>query len=84
MPVVASVEGITIEFYFAEHPPPHFHARYGEFVAQIEIRSGIVLRGSLPPSQLRKLERWASARRDRLMEAWLAAEAKVKPRRIDD
>ena len=39
MPVVAIVDGVKIEFYPDEHPPPHFHARYAEFVAQIEIRT---------------------------------------------
>ena len=34
MPVVAIVDGVKIEFYPDEHPPPHFHARYAEFVAQ--------------------------------------------------
>ena len=35
MPVVAIVDGVKIEFYPDEHPPPHFHARFAEFVAQI-------------------------------------------------
>ena len=39
MPVVAMVDGVKIEFYPDEHPPPHFHARYAEFVAQIDIRT---------------------------------------------
>jgi hypothetical protein len=82
MPVVANIDGITIEFYPAEHPPPHFHARYAEFIAQIEIRSGKVIRGSLPPAQMRKVERWASRRIDQLMAAWLAVEDKRKPGRI--
>jgi len=33
MPVVAIVDGVKIEFYPDGHPPPHFHARYAEFVA---------------------------------------------------
>jgi Domain of unknown function (DUF4160) len=45
VPVVAIVDGVKIEFYPDEHPPPHFHARYAEFVAQIEIRTSRVLRG---------------------------------------
>jgi hypothetical protein len=28
VPVVAIVDGVKIEFYPDEHPPPHFHARY--------------------------------------------------------
>jgi hypothetical protein len=30
---VAIIDGVRIEFYFDEHPPPHFHARYAEFIA---------------------------------------------------
>jgi hypothetical protein len=84
VPVVASVDGIRIEFYPSEHPPPHFHARYGEFMAQIEIRSGKVLRGTLPPAQLRKVLAWAETRRAPLMAAWQAVEEKRKPGRIND
>ena len=28
VPTVAIIDGVRIEFYFDEHPPPHFHARY--------------------------------------------------------
>ena len=28
MPVVAIINGVKIEFYFDEHPPPHFHVSY--------------------------------------------------------
>jgi hypothetical protein len=34
--------------YFREHNPPHFHARYGEFVAEIDLQ-GKIIEGSLPP-----------------------------------
>jgi hypothetical protein len=30
------------------HPPPHFHARYGEFEATIDIETLDVLEGPLP------------------------------------
>ena len=29
MPRISSFYGIVIEMYFGDHPPPHFHARYG-------------------------------------------------------
>ena len=51
MPTVAVVNGVRIEFYFDEHPPPHFHARYAEFVAQIRIDTLEIIRGRLPTSQ---------------------------------
>jgi hypothetical protein len=53
MPRISSFYGIVIEMYFADHPPPHFHARYGGEVALIAIASGEVIRGSLPLNALR-------------------------------
>jgi hypothetical protein len=73
VPVVAIVDGVKIEFY--PDPPPHFHARYAEFVAQIEIRTSKVLRGSLPPAKLGRVLSWT---------ARSAVEELRKPERIDD
>jgi hypothetical protein len=33
--------------YYGDHPPPHFHARYGGDSAKIEIAGGEVIAGSL-------------------------------------
>ncbi|MCJ7583972.1 MAG: DUF4160 domain-containing protein [Anaerolineales bacterium] len=30
--------GISIKMFFDEHPPPHFHAEYGEHKAVVDIR----------------------------------------------
>jgi hypothetical protein len=37
-----------IRMFFSDHPPPHFHARYGEFEATIEIAALNILEGELP------------------------------------
>jgi hypothetical protein len=37
MPTICAFYGILIRMFFNDHPPPHFHARYGEFEATIEI-----------------------------------------------
>jgi len=84
VPVVAIVEGVKIEFYPDEHPPPHLHARFAEFVAQIEIRTVKVLRGSLPPAKLGRVISWAAAHQSGLMNAWSAVEELRKPERIND
>lgn len=48
MPRISAFYGIVIAMYFDDHPPPHFHARYGEHEAQILIANGDVLHGWLP------------------------------------
>ena len=37
MPTISTFYGILIRMFFNDHPPPHFHARYGEFEATIDI-----------------------------------------------
>src|SRR5258708_21281858 len=63
MPTVAVINGIKIELYFDEHPPPHFHARYAEFVAQIDLETLEIIKESMPRPQLRTIQGWATPRR---------------------
>jgi hypothetical protein len=39
MPTISSFYGILIRMFFDDHAPPHFHARYGEFEATIDLDS---------------------------------------------
>lgn len=54
MPVISRFYGIIIRMYFqqSEHNPPHIYAIYGENMAAININSGEVLEGELPPKAL--------------------------------
>jgi hypothetical protein len=40
--------GISILMFYADHAPPHFHARYSGDEATIDIRQQTVTGGSLP------------------------------------
>ncbi|CAN5393256.1 hypothetical protein BH20ACI2_BH20ACI2_16170 [soil metagenome] len=39
MPEIARFYGIIIKLFFGDHPPPHFHAVYGEYVGLFDIRT---------------------------------------------
>ena len=43
MPEVSRFYGIIIALYYNEHNPPHFHVKYGEYTAEIEIATLVVL-----------------------------------------
>lgn len=60
MPVISSFYGILIKMYFGDHAPPHFHAEYGEFSAQIRIGDFGIEVGNLPPKALSLVVEWAS------------------------
>ncbi len=37
MPEITRFYGIVIKLFFGDHPPPHFHAVYGEYNALFSI-----------------------------------------------
>lgn len=82
MPTLASFNGIKIQLYADEHPPPHFHARYAEFIAQIALDDLQVIEGSLPVPQLRQVREWASTRTSQLLVAWTTLETGQLPEAI--
>jgi hypothetical protein len=62
--------------YFADHPPLHFHARYGGDKALIVIESGEVFAGFLPGRALRLVREWLEQHQDELVANWHRASAR--------
>ncbi|WP_372424181.1 DUF4160 domain-containing protein [Salinarimonas chemoclinalis] len=83
MPTVAVVDGIQIRFYLREHPPPHFHAIFGEHRLAVEIETLRSLKGTFPVHKLKALLAWAEPRREKLFAAWYTAQKMQKPGRIE-
>ncbi len=80
MPEISRFLGIVIAMYYRDHPPPLFHAIYGEFEATVEIESGIV-NGELPRRALAHVQEWRSLHRQELTDIWnLARVGKPLPR----
>jgi hypothetical protein len=69
--------------FFGDHLPPHFHAEYGEFKAQVDIRSLVVIAGDLPPRALGMVVEWASQHQDELIELWDLASKNQALHRIE-
>jgi hypothetical protein len=73
MPEISRFLGISIRMYRDEHLPPHFHAIYNEFAAQISIRQPAIINGKLPPRVLGYVIEWASLHENELAQYWDAA-----------
>jgi len=78
MPEISRFFGIVVKMYYGDHPPPHFHAEYGGDKAVIEIRTLVVIGGSLPPRALGLVIEWAAQHQSELMELWRLA-ARYQP-----
>ena len=60
MPELSRFYGIVIKIYFDDHPPPHFHAEYGDHEAVIQIRDLAIIAGALPTRATRMVLEWAA------------------------
>ena len=76
MPVLSRFYGIVIRMYFqqAKHNPPHIHALYGEDMAAIDIHTGEVLEGHLPPKALAMVREWVDIHKNELLRMWTTQE----------
>lgn len=73
MPEISKFYGIRIEMFFNDHNPPHFHTKYGECKAEIDIRTLGILNGWLPPKAQALMIEWALAHREELLNDWQLA-----------
>ena len=78
MPIIARFYSILIKMYYIEdeHNPPHIHALYGEEVAAIDIQTGEVLEGYLPPKALAMVREWSKIHKYDLLHMWETQEFK--------
>lgn len=65
-----------------EHPPPHVHVVYNEYKGTINIKTGVVMEGDLPP-RIRKLAgKWIEKNRAAVLGEWERMERGETPRPI--
>jgi len=81
MPEVSRFLGIVIGIYYREHPPPHFHAVYGEYQITVDIQTGVV-HGDFPKRALQHVLEWLDLHKDELLEDWELAQARKPLNRI--
>lgn len=86
MPEISRFYGISIHFFFHDHNPPHFHARYGGKEAVFSIHTLEIIEGHLPKRAILLVLEWALLHKEDLMQGWKLAvkgeiPSKIKPLR---
>ena len=81
MPEISNFYGIVITMYFPDHNPPHFHVRYNEYRASIDILTGKVT-GEMPRRALKLVYDWLDLHKEELMENWYKLEQGTSPSNI--
>lgn len=73
MPEISRFLGIIITMYYNDHSPPHFHVRYNQQKAIIDIENLAILQGKLSPRILGLVIEWAATHQKELLENWQLA-----------
>lgn len=70
MPEIARFYGIVIKLFFGDHPPPHFHAVYGEYMGLFNIDTLEMIEGDLPNRAKMLVLEWAALYQKELKVMW--------------
>ncbi len=79
MPEIARFYGIVIKLFFGDHPPPHFHAVYGETIGLFDIDTVEMIEGDLPGRAQKLVVEWATINKIELKRMWETQEFRKLP-----
>lgn len=74
MPEICRFYGIVIYMFMKDYAPPHFHAKYAEHRALINIDTGEQIEGNLPRRALRLVQDWTELHREELNKNWIESQ----------
>jgi len=83
MPRICYFLGISIYMYWRDHPPPHFHAIYGDYAALFAIETGEIIEGQFPRKATKLVKEWTMLNQTALREDWQLALAEQDLRKIE-
>lgn len=67
--------------FWREHEPAHFHAKYGDEEATIEIETGKI-NGRISPRALALIQEWRELHNAELLEDWQLASQRRELKRV--
>ena len=68
--LVATIDGIKIEIYPNEHPPPHFHVKSSDLNISVSILNGSILKGTVKKQIRKKINHFYKQNKSDLIEIW--------------
>jgi hypothetical protein len=77
VPEISRFFGVLVTMYYNDHPPPHFHVRYGKKKALVSIENAAILEGAVPARVLGLAVEWATLHKAELEENWDRARRKL-------
>ena len=83
MPEISRFLGIVIAMYYNDHPPAHFHAKYGDYRGVFTVSDLKLVEGQMPGRVISLVLEWAVQHRDELLDDWELAVQRKPLRKIE-
>ncbi|MBN2425370.1 MAG: DUF4160 domain-containing protein [Calditrichaceae bacterium] len=68
--LVAYVDGLKVEIFHNEHPPPHFHVSTSDFKATFTIETCDLIEGTIGKRERKIIEWWHKKSCKKLIDIW--------------
>jgi hypothetical protein len=82
MPTISAFYGLIIQMFFKDHAPAHFHVKYAEYKAIIDIKNLRLIEGKLPRRALGLALDWAELHQAELLADWQLCQDMQNPKPI--
>ncbi|MEO5934713.1 MAG: DUF4160 domain-containing protein [Duganella sp.] len=82
MPTISAFYGLIIQMFFKDHAPPHFHVKYAEYKAIIDIKGLSLIEGKLPRRALSLVLDWAELHQVERLADWQLCQDMQNPKPI--
>ncbi|MGS0743037.1 DUF4160 domain-containing protein [Glaciimonas sp. GG7] len=82
MPTISAFYDLLIQMFFEDHSPPHFHVKYAQFKAVIDIKELVLIVGKLPRRALSLVLDWAQLHQNALLDDWQLCQDMQTPKPI--
>lgn len=82
VPSICQFDGASIYVYPDDHPPPHIHVIKADKKALVDILTGEIIKGDLPPSLKKAVKKWLTDQRSAILEAYVQAQAGRIPEKV--
>jgi len=82
MPTISAFYGLIIQMFFKDHAPAHFHVKYAEYKAIIDIKNLKLIEGKLPRRALGLALDWDELHQAELLADWQLCQDMQNPKPI--
>jgi hypothetical protein len=83
MPTISQFYGITIQMFYDDHAPPHFHASYGEDEIIVSLSPIAIMKGKVPNRVRSMVFEWAALHQQDLMDNWMQCQSGESPQKLE-